>query len=94
MLDTYFSWLEYVLVFILTLTGFDLAKGALVRFVGSTRDGEFKEVFNVSDNVEAKRVYDQLKQIKESIPFLTEDSRKEVDFPSSMLNTLVRYRPY
>jgi hypothetical protein len=67
MVDAYFSLLEHVLVLVLPFLDFDPRSGALKRFVGLTWDQKWREVFDVGGNLEAKRVWEQLRHIKETV---------------------------
>jgi hypothetical protein len=67
MVDAYFSRLEHLLVLVLPFGLFAPENGALVRFVGLTWDDKWREVFDLTNDMAAKRHYDQLRYIKESI---------------------------
>src|SRR5581483_6323504 len=66
MLDAYFSKLEHVLVLVLPFLAYDAGQGRLVDFVASDWGDKWKEVFGAK-NREAMRVYNSLRQVKESI---------------------------
>lgn len=67
MIDAFFSRLEHVLVLVLPFIGFDPTGEALRRFISSTWDDKFKSVFDVKMNARAKRLYDRLKEMKETL---------------------------
>jgi hypothetical protein len=67
MVDAYFSRLEHLLVLVLPFTDFDPSGGALVRFVGLTWVEKWRQVFDLRHDHEAKRIYDRLRQIKETV---------------------------
>jgi hypothetical protein len=67
MLDAYFSKLEHVLVLLAAFSTLDVENGALQKLVGDRWDEKFKALFNVQTDQIAKRVYDDLKKIKEDL---------------------------
>jgi hypothetical protein len=64
-LDSYFSYLEHLLVLLLPFSDFDPAKDNLVEFINSFWAEKFKRIFDLSSDPEAERVYHSLLQVKE-----------------------------
>jgi hypothetical protein len=62
-LDSYFSYLEHLLVLLLPFSDFDPAKDNLVEFINSFWAEKFKRIFDLSSDPEAERVYHSLLQV-------------------------------
>jgi hypothetical protein len=67
MIDSYFSKLEHALVLMSAFSFLELENGGLQRFVGDRWDAKFKALFDLQSDRGAKRVYDDLKKIKEDL---------------------------
>ena len=79
MLSAYFSRLEHVLVLLLAFGDYDPQSDDLARFIGMIWSDKFKRLLKVDSDLNKKRIYDDLRHIKEYIliPFLMEDSKKQ-----------------
>lgn len=64
--NAYFSRLEHELVLLLAFTGFDPSGGALEAFIGDHWGSKFKQLFEISSDGVAKRIYDRLHEIAET----------------------------
>jgi len=64
-LDSYFSYLEHLLVLLLPFADFDPVKDNLVEFINSFWAEKFKRIFDLPSDPEAERVYHSLLQVKE-----------------------------
>jgi hypothetical protein len=67
MLDAYFSKLEHLLVLMSAFSNLDFENGGLRRFVGDFWSDKFKALFDVQSDKHAKRIYDDLRNIKEEL---------------------------
>jgi hypothetical protein len=67
MMEAYFSRLEHALVLVLPFTDFEPGGGVLLRFVGATWDAKWRTIFDINADPGAKRTYDQLGRIKETV---------------------------
>ena len=65
MLDAYFSRLEHILILVLPFLNFDPRMGRLLEMIGARWDEKFRQVFDLSNDRQAKQCYDRLKSIKE-----------------------------
>jgi len=65
MLDAFFSRLEHLLVLMLPFCDFDPARDDLPLFIKSTWTTQFKRVFRLDLDHEAKSLYEELRVIKE-----------------------------
>jgi hypothetical protein len=65
MLGAYFSRLEHVLVLLLAFGNYDPESDDLARFIGMIWSEKFKRLFNVNSAPGNKRIYDDLRHIKE-----------------------------
>jgi hypothetical protein len=65
MLDAYFSRLEHTLILVLPFLNFDPSRGRLLEMIGARWDEKLKQVFDLSNDRQAKQYHDRLKSIKE-----------------------------
>lgn len=66
MLDSYFSRLEHLLVLLVPFTSLNLKNGELKKFVGSMWGDKFKTIFDITSCQRSKKVYDDLRSVKEA----------------------------
>ncbi len=64
-IDSYFSWLEHVLVLIWPFVGYDPMKDDLLVYIGDGWIAKIKRIWDVIGSREEKALYDALREIKE-----------------------------
>lgn len=64
-IDAYFSWLEHVLVLILPFVDYDPSNNNLVAFIGGSWTKKLKRIWNLANDRDAEKLYDELREIKE-----------------------------
>lgn len=64
-IDSYFSWLEHILVLILPFVGYDPSSDNLVEFIRGSWSDKLKKVWCLNSDKELKSLYDALHEIKE-----------------------------
>jgi hypothetical protein len=64
-IDSYFSWLEHVLILILPFVGYDPIRNNLLVYISSSWTDKIKKIWDVSGGREEKSMYDALRKIKE-----------------------------
>ena len=65
MLDAYFSFLEHLFVLLLPFAEKQNHNIDLVQFVSSFWSDKFKKLFDIETDTQAKKIYDELNEIKE-----------------------------
>jgi hypothetical protein len=64
-IDAYFGWLEHVLVLLFPFVDYDPMNDDLVAFIGGSWTDKLKRIWDLADDNRAKRLYDELREIKE-----------------------------
>lgn len=67
MIDSFFSKTEHVFILILPFAGFNSQNDDLLKLIGASWQNKYKRIFQIDTDVQAKKYYDKLINVKENL---------------------------